>query len=63
LRGSFVSGVLLGMLGGAVIGMMYNSRTDSSTAKYLWGKAKKIGKKRGIVMKEMAQSVHDWMDN
>lgn len=61
MRGGFVGGMVLGALGGAIIGMMYGNPMKTSSGKYLMGKAKRLGKRRGIIMRELANEVQDWV--
>lgn len=61
MRGSFLSGIMLGALGGAIIGMMYGNPMKTSSGKYLMGKARRLSKRRGVIMRELANDVQDWV--
>lgn len=63
MRGSFIGGIVLGAMGAAFIGMMYGNPMETSSGKYLMRKAKRLGRRKGIMLKEMASDVQDWVKN
>ncbi|MFY9174561.1 MAG: hypothetical protein WAO24_04350 [Peptococcia bacterium] len=61
MRGKFVSGMVLGAIGGAIIGMMFKNPMKASSGRYLMGKAKRVGRRRAQMVKDMADDVRDWL--
>lgn len=59
MRGSFVGGMMLGALGGAVIGMMFGNPMKTSSGRYLMRKARRLGRRNGLMMRDLASEVKD----
>lgn len=61
LRWSFVNGVLVGSIAGAVLGLMCYPQMKPSPQKYLIGKTRRIGKRTGRIMAGVAEDVQEMM--
>lgn len=61
MRWSFINGIMVGAIGGAVLGMMYGPQMKPTPNKYLMGKTRRLGKRTGLMMRELADDVQDWV--
>ena len=61
MRWSFVNGILVGSIAGAVLGMMYYPQMKPTPKKYLVGKTRRIGKKTGRIIADVAEEVQELM--
>jgi len=61
LRWSFVNGIMLGAIGGAILGLMCSPQMKPTPRKYLMGKTRRLGRKTSTMMRELAHDVKDWV--
>lgn len=57
MRWSFVNGILLGGLAGSLLGLYYCPRMKPNPQKFLLGQTRRIGRKTGRMMTDMAREV------
>lgn len=63
MRGSFLNGIMVGAIGGTILGLMYSPQMKPTPNKYLMGKTRRLGKKTGVMMRELAHDVQGWVGN
>lgn len=61
MRWSFVNGLLIGSIAGAVLGLVSYPQMKPTPRKYLIGKTRRIGKKTGRLMADVAGEVQEMM--
>lgn len=62
MRWSFVNGILIGSIAGAVLGLMYYPQMKPTPKKYLVGRTRRIGKRTGKIMTNVAEEVQEMMN-
>lgn len=61
MRWSFVNGILVGSIAGAALGLMCYPQMKPTPKNYLVGKTRRIGKRTGRIMANVADEVQEMM--
>lgn len=61
MRIGFMKGIVIGSIAGALVSLFYSPQMKPTPQKYLMGKTRRLGKKTGIIVSEMAKGLRGWM--